>query len=67
MQCSIITAATSAALETAVNAWLASKENEGEDITITNIVMSEGVAGAAALKVLIFYTEDFEKTARPLV
>ncbi len=67
MQCSIITSATIAGLETDINAWLTTKENDGEDITITNIVMSEGTIGSSTLKVIIFYTADYEKTARPLV
>jgi hypothetical protein len=55
MTCAIITGASAAAAETAVNAWLTDKLNEFESIDIKFVSMSEGSIGAALVKVIIFY------------
>ncbi|HRZ18943.1 MAG TPA: hypothetical protein P5136_02710 [Methanofastidiosum sp.] len=60
-QCKIITGATSAALETAVNTWLSEEDNKGSGVTIEHISMSEGSAGTAAVKAMIIYTSDWER------
>lgn len=58
MTCAIITGASAAAAETAVNAWLADKINAGESIDIKFVSMSEGAIGAALIKVIIFYDNE---------
>lgn len=62
MQCKIITSATSTGLETAINTWLDENMNSGSEITIEYVVMSEGSIGSAALKVVIFYNSNFERS-----
>ena len=60
MTCAIITGASAAAAETAVNNWLADKINEHESIDIKYVAMSEGTVGATLIKVIIFYDCESE-------
>jgi len=60
MTCVILTGASAAAAETAVNDWLTDKINNKESVDIKFVAMSEGTVGAALVKVIIFYDCESE-------
>ena len=62
MQCALITA-TSTGIATAVNAWLASHDNNGSGLSINYVTMSEGTIGSSSIKVLVFYDDTWVRLA----
>ena len=61
MQCALVTGASAAAAETAVNDWLTAQNNSGEGIDIKYVAMSEGTIGASLIKVIMSYGAGYPR------
>jgi len=52
MECVILTGASTAALQSTINAWLIAQAGT---VAIKYVTMSEGTVGSTTIKVIIFY------------
>jgi len=64
MECVILSGATIAAVQTAINTWINNNINSGESLDIKYVSMSEGDIGTSTIKVIIFYDHQSLKAAR---
>jgi len=58
LQCHIISASSTGALETEVNAWLAIQD---DNITVSYITTTEGDISSSEIKIYIFYSNDWAR------